>query len=64
MDRAGKVVSRRQLIESVWGFDREIEDNTLDVFMRLLRGKVDGRGRNKLIHTVRGVGYVVRLEQR
>jgi len=62
MDRAGKVVPRRQLIESVWGFDREIEDNTLDVFVRLLRSKVDGNGRNKLIHTVRGVGYVVRTE--
>src|ERR1700689_247505 len=33
MYRAGKVVSRRSLIESVWGFDREIEENTLDVFM-------------------------------
>ena len=35
--RAGRVVSRRLLIESVWGFDREIEENTLDAFMRLLR---------------------------
>ena len=62
MDRAGKVVPRGQLIESVWGFDREIEDNTLDVFVRLLRSKVDGNGREKLIHTVRGVGYVIRTE--
>jgi len=62
MDRAGKVVPRRQLIESVWGFDREIEDNTLDVFVRLLRSKVDGNGRKKLIHTMRGVGYVIRIE--
>jgi DNA-binding response OmpR family regulator len=62
MDRAGKVVSRRHLIESVWGFDRDIEENTLDVFMRLLRGKVDGNGRRKLIHTVRGVGYMLRVE--
>jgi DNA-binding response OmpR family regulator len=62
MDRAGKVVPRRQLIESVWGFDREIEDNTLDVFVRLLRSKVDGNGRKKLIHTMRGVGYVIRTE--
>jgi DNA-binding response OmpR family regulator len=62
MDRAGKVVPRRQLIESVWGFDRDIEDNTLDVFVRLLRSKVDGNGRKKLIHTMRGVGYVIRME--
>jgi DNA-binding response OmpR family regulator len=64
MGRAGKVVPRRVLIESVWGFDREIEDNTLDVFVRLLRSKVDGNGRNKLIHTVRGVGYIIRVEPR
>ena len=58
--RAGKVVSRRALIESVWGFDREIEENTLDAFMHLLRGKIDAPGRPKLIHTVRGVGYMIR----
>jgi DNA-binding response OmpR family regulator len=60
--RAGKVVSRRSLIESVWGFDREIEENTLDAFMHLLRSKIDPPGRTKLIHTVRGVGYMVRDE--
>ena len=60
MYRAGKVVSRRSLIEAVWGFDREIEENTLDAFMHLLRGKIDHPGREKLIHTVRGVGYMIR----
>jgi DNA-binding response OmpR family regulator len=58
--RAGKVVSRRSLIESVWGFDRDIEENTLDAFMHLLRNKIDSPGREKLIHTVRGVGYMIR----
>ncbi|HLW85373.1 MAG TPA: response regulator transcription factor [Candidatus Sulfotelmatobacter sp.] len=58
--RAGKVVSRRALIEAVWGFDREIEENTLDAFMHLLRNKIDPPGRAKLIHTVRGVGYMIR----
>jgi DNA-binding response OmpR family regulator len=62
MYRVGKVVSRRALIESVWGFDREIEENTLDAFMHLLRNKVDAPGRAKLIHTVRGVGYMIRPE--
>ena len=62
MYRSGKVVSRRSLIESVWGFDREIEENTLDAFMHLLRNKIDPPGRAKLIHTVRGVGYVIRLD--
>jgi DNA-binding response OmpR family regulator len=62
MYRAGKVVSRRSLIESVWGFDRDIEENTLDAFMRLLRNKVDLPGRPRLIHTVRGVGYTIRAD--
>jgi DNA-binding response OmpR family regulator len=62
MYRAGKVVSRRSLIESVWGFDREIEENTLDAFMHLLRNKIDPPGRPKLIQTVRGVGYTIRAE--
>ena len=62
MYRAGKVVSRRSLIEAVWGFDREIEENTLDAFMRLLRNKVDPPGKAKLIHTVRGVGYIIRRD--
>jgi DNA-binding response OmpR family regulator len=60
--RAGKVVPRRALIEAVWGFDREIEENTLDAFMRLLRNKIDPQGRPRLIHTVRGVGYMIRPE--
>src|SRR5216684_1833858 len=64
MYRSGKVVSRRALIESVWGFDREIEENTLDAFMHLLRNKIDTPGKPKLIHTVRGVGYLIREDGR
>ena len=63
MYRTGKVVSRRALIEAVWGFDREIEENTLDAFVHLLRNKVDPPGRPKLIHTVRGVGYMIRADE-
>jgi len=62
MYRAGKVVPRNTLIESVWGFDREIEENTLDAFVRLLRHKIDREGLPKLIVTVRGVGYMIREE--
>jgi DNA-binding response OmpR family regulator len=58
--RAGTVVRRQSLIEAVWGFEREIEDNTLDVFVRLLRNKIENGTRQKLIHTVRGVGYTLR----
>jgi two-component system response regulator MprA len=61
MYRAGHVIPRRSLIEAVWGFDREIEENTLDAFMHLLRNKIDAQGKPKLIHTVRGVGYMIRV---
>ena len=54
---------RRSLIESVWGFEREIEGNTLDAFMHLLRNKVDRPGQSKLIHTIRGVGYMIRSDE-
>jgi DNA-binding response OmpR family regulator len=60
MYRAGKVAERRVLIEAVWGFDHDIEENTLDAFMHLLRNKIDKPGRPKLIYTVRGVGYAIR----
>lgn len=62
MYRAGKVVSRRALVEAVWGFERDIEENTLDAFMHLLRNKIDPPGSHKLIHTVRGVGYMIRSD--
>ena len=60
MRNAGRVVSRDTLIESVWGAASDIESNTLDAFLRLLRAKVEHPGEGKLIHTVRGIGYSVR----
>jgi DNA-binding response OmpR family regulator len=60
MYRVGKVAERRALIEAVWGCAADIEENTLDAFMHLLRNKVDRPGQPKLIYTVRGVGYVIR----
>ena len=59
MRSAGRVVTRDQLIETVWG-DREVSDNNLEVFIRFLRVKVDPPGHRKLIHTERGVGYSLR----
>ncbi len=63
MRRAGRVVSRENLIEAVWGFDSDVRSNTLDAFIRLLRDKVDNAEEVKLIHTVRGVGYCLRGEE-
>jgi DNA-binding response OmpR family regulator len=60
MQRAGEVVPRHTLIQAAWGYDAGIESNTLDAFIHLLRGKVDSRSPVKLIHTVRGVGYLLR----
>jgi len=62
MRNAGSVVPRDSLILSVWGRKPEIESNTLDAFMHLLRNKIDHNGGERLIHTVRGVGYVMRSE--
>jgi DNA-binding response OmpR family regulator len=60
MRRAHQTVPRRTLIEAVWGYDTNIESNTLDAFIHLLRAKVDAAPHARLIHTVRGVGYSVR----
>jgi two-component system response regulator MprA len=60
MRNAGRVVTRESIIEQVWGHDAEIESNTLDAFVRLLRAKVETPGEPKLIHTERGVGYCLK----
>jgi two-component system response regulator MprA len=60
MRRAGRVVSRDDLIEAVWGIDRDVERNTLDVFIFQLRSKIEAGGASRLIQTVRGFGYTVR----
>jgi len=57
---AGRVVTRDSIIEKVWGYDAEIESNTLDAFVRLLRGKLETSGEARLLHTVRGIGYCLR----
>jgi two-component system response regulator MprA len=60
MRRAGRVVSRDNLIEAVWGTDRDVENNTLDVFIFQLRSKLEAGGASRLIQTVRGFGYTMR----
>lgn len=60
LENKGKVVSRESLLDHVWGFDFVGETNAVDVYIRFLRAKIDERFGIKLIHTVRGVGYVIR----
>lgn len=56
------VVSRESLMENVWDFDFDGGTNAVDVYIRFLRGKIDEAFDIKLIHTVRGVGYVIKDE--
>ena len=58
--RVGRIGSRSAIIEAVWGFDQEVELNTVDAYIKLLRDKIDAGEQRKLIHTVRGYGYVLR----
>jgi DNA-binding response OmpR family regulator len=62
MRNSGRVISRTRLIEAVWGSDRDVQSNTLDVFIRQLRMKVETPGSTKLVHTIRGIGYALREE--
>jgi DNA-binding response OmpR family regulator len=60
MRRAGRASSRPSIIEAVWGFDEDVELNTVDAFIKLLRDKIDHNQPQKLIQTVRGFGYILR----
>jgi DNA-binding response OmpR family regulator len=63
MRNSGRVITRSRLIEAVWGHERDIQSNTLDVFIRQLRTKLEPSGTSKLLHTVRGIGYTLREEE-
>ena len=60
LENRGRVLTREALLDSVWGFDFVGETNSVDVYIRFLRSKIDEAFGVKLIHTVRGVGYVIR----
>jgi two-component system, OmpR family, response regulator MprA len=55
-----QVLTREQILKAVWGFDFEPSSNSLDVYVMYLRRKTEAGGRARLVHTVRGVGYVLR----
>ena len=62
LENKGRVLSREVLLDGVWGFDFVGETNSVDVYIRFLRSKIYESFGVKLIHTVRGVGYVIREE--
>ena len=61
-ENAGVVLSRQRLLELVWGYDFDVDTNVADVFISYLRRKLERDGLPRVIHTVRGIGYVLRDE--
>jgi two-component system response regulator MprA len=62
MSHPRKVLSRETIFDSVWGYDLAYASNSLEVYIGALRRKSEAGGEARLIHTVRGVGYVLREE--
>lgn len=58
-----QVLTREQILRNVWGFDFEPSSNSLDVYVMYLRRKTEAEGMPRLVHTVRGVGYVLRAPE-
>ena len=63
MENKTWVLTREQILEKVWGYAYAGETNVVDVYVRYLRTKIDDPFEKKLLHTVRGVGYVLREEK-
>jgi DNA-binding response OmpR family regulator len=63
MRYAPRVVTYEALLDSVWGGDADVEINTVAAFMRLLRGKIELPHETRLLQTIRGVGYALRVEE-
>ncbi len=60
MESPREVLTREQILGNVWGYDFMGESNVIEVYIRYLRLKIEHEGGKRLIHTVRGVGYVLR----
>ena len=54
------MLQRETILQHIWGYENEVETNVVDVYIRYLRNKLKPFGKDKLIETVRGVGYVIR----
>ena len=58
----GRVLSRPMIAQHVWGLDFDPESNIIDVYVGYVRRKIDGDGERRLLHTVRGAGYMLSAE--
>jgi DNA-binding response OmpR family regulator len=56
----GQVLSRTQILEHVWQYDRDFASNVVDIYIHYLRNKIDKGFKTQLIHTIRGVGYTLK----
>jgi DNA-binding response OmpR family regulator len=60
MRNAGRVLSRSQIMDHVWGYDAEPSSNVVDIYVHYLRDKIDKDSPRPLIRTIRGVGYTIK----
>ncbi len=63
MRNPGRVLTRAMILDRVWDYDFDPSTNVVDVYVNYLRKKIDTEGKPRLIHTVRGAGYVLKLEE-
>lgn len=60
MQNMGRVMTREMLLESVWGYESDVDMKVVDVYISYLRGKIDSLGQPSIVQTLRGLGYVIR----
>ncbi len=60
MRNKGQVLSREMILDRVWAYSNDVESRVVDVYIGYLRKKIDGKSSKKLIHSVRGFGYVIK----
>ena len=60
LSNTNRVLTRKELLSNVWKYDKDVDTNVVDVYIRYLRGKLDIPGKDSYIQTVRGMGYIIR----
>jgi two-component system response regulator PrrA len=64
LQNAERVLTRRQLLDLAWGRERDVASGAIDTYVSYLRRKIEDDGMGRILHTVRGVGYVLRGAER
>ncbi|MFC3746837.1 response regulator transcription factor [Paenibacillus sp. GCM10012306] len=60
MKNRGRVMTREMLLESIWGYDSDVDTKIIDVYISYLRSKIDEVGQPSVVQTMRGIGYIIR----